>query len=96
MNCQLIIKYDAESYQTLKAAHEQIAHEMNEALDVATFDELAWTPPEAGRANSNRSKITLSRDANLEALDSWDEYFEWIFDAGSAFHKVFYDRVQNI
>jgi len=84
---QLIIKDDFEAYQRLNSDAASIESEVGE--------ELTWRSPEDAQ-RGNRAKITLRRSGELDNIERWPEYQDWMLDAGEKLHEAFYDRIQVI
>ncbi|NHN42747.1 DUF4268 domain-containing protein [Halorubellus sp. JP-L1] len=82
----LVIRDDAELYQHLVGDRE--------AIDSQFGQEVVWEEPEETRAGKARSKITVTKHAEVQDEARWDEYTEWMLQAGEQFHHVFYDRLQ--
>lgn len=86
--CQLVIQDDPEVYQELERQKDSIVEEIGE--------QLIWSPPEEAQRNSKRAKITLRRSGDLSDKESWGDYHTWMLERGERFHKVFYDRIQQL
>jgi hypothetical protein len=85
---RLIIKDDEEAYYELEDQKDEIEREIEE--------EVSWKEPEETYTGNMRSKIDISRDANIRNREKWDEYFEWMLESGNEFREAFYDRIQQI
>jgi hypothetical protein len=84
----LVIRDDAEAYWQLNEEAQQIE---------AEFDhELTWHEPEETRSGKERSRINITKSADLANQDQWNEYLEWMLNHGEQFHEVFHDRVQKL
>jgi hypothetical protein len=83
----LVIRDDAEVYWQLAEEREEISQQFDE--------ELTWEEPEETRSGKERSKIMVTRQANVTDQSQWDEYLEWLIKNGERFHDVFYDRLQE-
>jgi hypothetical protein len=84
----LVIRDDAEVYWQLAEEREEISQQFDE--------ELTWEEPEETRSGKERSKIMVTRQANVTDQSQWDEYLEWLIKNGERFHDVFYDRLQRL
>lgn len=58
--------------------------------------ELTWHEPEETRAGKERSRIVVTKSADVTDQDQWDEYLDWMIEHGEQFHDVFYDRIQRL
>jgi hypothetical protein len=84
----IVIRDDAEAYWQLNEEAQQIE---------AEFDhELTWHEPEETRSGKDRSRINITKSADLANQDQWDEYLGWMLNHGEQFHEVFHDRVQKL
>jgi hypothetical protein len=84
----LVIRDDADAYWELAESQDEIN---------AQFDqEVNWEDPEETRAGKERSKITVTKHANVTDAEQWDEYLNWMLENGEQFHEVFYDRLQQV
>lgn len=84
----LVIRDDAEAYWQLNEEAQKIE---------AEFDhELTWHEPEETRSGKERSRINITKSADLANQDQWNEYLEWMLNHGEQFHEVFHDRVQKL
>jgi hypothetical protein len=43
-----------------------------------------------------RSELGVKRDADIEARDQWNEYFDWMLEQGCRFHEVFPERLRQL
>ena len=84
----LVIRDDAEAYRQLVEEAQEIESEFDR--------ELTWREPEETRAGKKRSRISVSKPADVTDQDQWDEYLEWMIEHGEQFHNVFYDRIQRL
>jgi hypothetical protein len=83
----LVIRDDAELYQHLSEDRETINNQLGQ--------QVVWEEPEETRAGKARSKITVTKHADVQEEAHWDEYTEWMLETGEKFHDVFYDRLQQ-
>lgn len=88
LTLDLIIEDDEEAFWALHSSQTEI----EEAIGA----ELEWEEPRETRGGNMRSNIRISRDADLEAQDEWEDYYDWMFEYGGRFHDVFPDRIRNI
>lgn len=88
LRIDLIIEDDEDAYWELQSEKETIEDELG--------TELVWDEPRETRSGKMRSNISVVRDAEIEATDEWDEYFEWMMNYGEQFHDVFYHRLQQL
>jgi hypothetical protein len=84
----LVIQDDAEAYAELAEDQEEI--------DANFDDKLDWQEPEETRTGKERSRIMLTKDADVTDEERWDDYLEWMLENGEQFHGVFYDRLQQL
>ncbi|MFC7079304.1 DUF4268 domain-containing protein [Halorussus caseinilyticus] len=82
---QLVVRDDPDGFQALADDREAIRRDIGE--------DLVWLPPEEAKGEGNRARITLRREGDLFAEDSWAQYQEWMLDAGERFYDVFRDRI---
>ena len=88
LRAELIIRDNPEAYGELIEQSQQIESE---------FDwELTWHEPEETRAGKERSRIVVTKSADVTDQDQWDEYLDWMIEHGEKFHDVFYDRIQRL
>lgn len=84
----LVIRDDADAYWELAESQEEINAQFGQ--------EVNWEDPEETRAGKERSKITVTKQANVTNEEQWAEYLEWMLENGEKFHEVFYDRLQQL
>lgn len=84
----LVIRDDADAYWQLAEEKEEIDDEFE--------GELVWNEPEETRAGKERSKILVTKHADITDEDRWDEYLDWMLENGEQFHEVFYERIQRL
>lgn len=84
----IVIRDDAEAYWKLEENRDEID---------ARFDKpVEWNEPEETHAGKERSRIHVTKDADVTDEERWDEYLEWLLETGEQFHEVFYDRIQRL
>ncbi|ELY84333.1 DUF4268 domain-containing protein [Natrinema altunense] len=83
-----MIRDDAEAYRELIEQSQQIESEFDR--------ELTWNEPEETRSGKKRSRIVVTKSADVTDQDQWDEYLDWMVEHGEKFHEVFYDRIQQL
>jgi hypothetical protein len=84
----LVIRDDAEAFWELSEERDEID---------AHFDkEVIWNEPEETRSGKERSKIMVTKFADVTDQERWDDCLEWMMQNGEMFHEVFYDRVQRL
>ena len=88
LRAELIIRDNAEAYRQLIDQSQQIESEFDH--------ELTWHEPEETRAGKERSRIVVTKPADVTDQDRWDEYLDWMIEHGEQFHGVFYDRIQRL
>jgi len=88
LRAELIIRDNAEAYRQLIDQSQQIESEFDR--------ELTWHEPEETRAGKERSRIVVTKSADVTDQDQWDEYLDWMIEHGEQFHGVFYDRIQRL
>ncbi|RXK50095.1 DUF4268 domain-containing protein [Halorientalis pallida] len=88
LRAELIIRDNAEAYRQLIDQSQQIESEFDR--------ELTWHEPEETRAGKERSRIVVTKSADVTDQDQWDEYLDWMIEHGEQFHDVFYDRIQRL
>jgi hypothetical protein len=84
----LVIRDDAELYQQLV--------DDREAIDPELDGDVIWEEPEETRAGKDRSKITVTKNVDVQDESHWDDYTEWMLNTGERFHDVFYDRLKRL
>lgn len=85
---RFIIKNDPEIYWQLEKEREEIEAKFE--------DELSWDEPEETHGGNERSKIKVSRPAQLTNKQEWDTYLNWLMEQGGQFHEVVVPRVQRL
>jgi len=88
LRAELIIRDNAEAYRQLIDQSQQIEPEFDR--------KLTWHEPEETRAGKERSRIVVTKSADVTDQDQWDEYLDWMIEHGEQFHGVFYDRIQRL
>ena len=88
LRAELIIRDNTEAYRQLIDQSQQIESEFDR--------ELTWHEPEETRAGKERSRIVVTKSADVTDQDQWDEYLDWMIEHGEQFHGVFYDRIQRL
>jgi hypothetical protein len=84
----LVIRDDAEAFWELSEESDEID---------AHFDkEVIWNEPEETRSGKERSKIMITKFADVTDQERWDDCLEWMMQNGEMFHEVFYERVQRL
>lgn len=83
----LVIRDDADLYHHLVDDRAAIERQLGQ--------DVAWEEPEETRAGKARSKITVTKQADVQDETRWDEYTEWMLEMGEEFYDVFYDRLQH-
>lgn len=85
MLTQLVVRDDPDGFRSLAADREAIECEIGA--------ELVWLTPDEAKGESNRARITLRREGDLFAEETWPEYQAWMLDAGEQFYEAFRDRI---
>jgi len=88
LRAELIIRDNAEAFRQLVDQSQEIESEFGR--------ELTWHEPEETRAGKERSRIAVTKTANVTDQDQWDDYLDWMIEHGERFHDVFYDRIQRL
>lgn len=88
LRTELIIRDNAEAYRQLIDQSQQIESEFDR--------ELTWHEPEETRAGKERSRVVVTKSADVTNQDQWDEYIDWMIEHGERFHDVFYGRIQKL
>lgn len=88
LRLDLIIEDNEDAYWELKRQEVELEAELGM--------ELQWDEPRETRSGKMRSNVRVVRDGHVFERDRWDDYFDWMFEAGEKFHDVFNDRLQNI
>lgn len=84
----ITIRDDADLFWELMDQREEID---------AQFDrEVVWNEPEETRAGKERSKILVTKSADVTDEEQWEEYLDWMIGYGELFHEVFHDRLQRM
>lgn len=84
----LVIRDDAEVYWQLAEDREEISQQFDE--------ELTWEEPAETRSGKERSKIMVTKQADVTDQNQWNQYLDWMLENGEQFHEVFYDRLQRL
>lgn len=85
---QLVIDDDPGSFEALRADAEEIESRID--------GKITWHPVEESPENSNRSRVTVLRNADLKDQEQWPEVQEWLLNRGTELHKAFSGRISNL
>ncbi|AHG05028.1 hypothetical protein HALDL1_16550 [Halobacterium sp. DL1] len=66
------------------------------AIDAQIQGDVEWHSVEDSPDRSNRSRVTVTRDIDLEDEEKWPEYYDWLLHRGTELHDVFSDRVRDL
>jgi hypothetical protein len=88
LGLELTIEDGEAAYRELREQTDEIEDELGH--------EVYWNELRETRGGNMRSNIGVTREANIEDRERWDEYFEWMFDVGERFHEVFPDRLRRL
>lgn len=88
LGLELIITDSEGAYDELQHHVDEIEEELQSTVELGELRET--------RTGKMRSHLAVTRQADIEARDSWDEYFAWMFDQGERFHEVFPGRLRDI
>ncbi|EMA48132.1 hypothetical protein C448_04020 [Halococcus morrhuae DSM 1307] len=87
LKIELIIKDDEDAFWKLEDEKEAIKQELG--------IETEWEEPRETRGGNMRSNIRVTRDADIENRDDWEQYFDWLLEYGECFNDVFRERIQQ-
>jgi hypothetical protein len=85
---QLVIDDNPEAFETLQGDAEAIRSYIR--------GDVEWHPIEDSPDRSNRSRVAVTRDIDLEDKDQWPAYHDWLLKRGTELHKAFSDRVRDL
>lgn len=85
---QLVIDDNPEAFEALR--------DQAEAIEARVQNDIEWHPVEESPEGSNRSRLTVVRDANVEDEQRWTEYHDWLLDRGTELHDALSDRVRDL
>lgn len=85
---QLVIDDNPEAFEELRA--------QTDSIEPLIQGDVEWHSVEESPENSNRSRVTVVRDAVLSDEDRWPEYHEWLLERGAELHDAFGDRVRSL
>jgi len=91
LGLELIIEDSEETYQLLREHASEVESELETSETVVYWGDLRET-----RSGNMRSEIGVKRDADIEDIESWEVYFDWMFELGELFHDVFSERLRNL
>ena len=77
MACEVYIFDSKEQFHTFEESKDKIEKEIGSKLE--------WMELPDKKA----SRVKLTKQANLNKSDKWEEYFEWLTNTAESFHKVF-------
>ncbi|WP_049996229.1 DUF4268 domain-containing protein [Halococcus sediminicola] len=83
----LIIEDNEEAFWELKDEEDAIERELE--------CEVEWEEPRETRGGNMRSNLRITRHADLENREKWEEYLDWLLEYGDRFHNVFRQRIQQ-
>ena len=87
----MIIEDSEEAYQTLREHASEIEDKLKSTNTTVYWGDLRET-----RAGNMRSEVGVKRDADIEDTDSWEAYFDWMFEMGELLHSVFPKRLHQL
>jgi len=85
---QFVIDDNPEAFEALQGDAEAIGSHIR--------GDVAWHPIEDSPDRSNRSRVEVTRDIDLEDKDQWPAYHDWLLQRGTELHNAFSDRVRNL
>lgn len=85
---QLVIDDNPEAFEALR--------EDAEAIEAQVRGTVEWHPVADSPDRSNRSRVAVTRDVNLENEDAWPEYHDWLLQRGTELHEAFSDRIRDL
>jgi hypothetical protein len=85
---QLVINDNPEAFEALRGDAEVIKSHIR--------GDLEWHPIEDSPDRSNRSRVAVTRDIDLEDKDQWPVYHDWLLQRGTELHEAFSDRVRKL
>jgi hypothetical protein len=85
---QLVIDDNAEAFEALREESEAIAREVDGNIE--------WHPVEESPDRSNRSRITVKREANVAEEDKWPEHHDWLLQRGTELYDALGSRVREL
>ena len=88
LGLELTIEDSEVAYETLRDQADAIKEDLGH--------EIYWKELRETRGGNMRSNVGVTREADIEDRERWDEYFEWMFEVGERFHQVFPDRLRNL
>jgi len=84
IECGLYISNSKQLYHELAKYRDEIEKELKNKLE--------WMELQGNKA----SRIRLRREADLDATEKWDDYFEWLKTEAEAFQTVFLKYIKQI
>lgn len=84
MGCELYIPDSKELYDELAKYRDEIEKELKGKLE--------WMKLEGKKA----SRIRLRREADLDATEKWDDYFQWLKTEAEVFQTVFLKYIKKV
>ena len=88
LGLELTIEDNEATYRELREQTDEIEEELGH--------QVYWKELRETRGENMRSNIGVTREADIEDRDRWDEYFEWMFEIGEQFHEVFPERLRKL
>lgn len=85
---QLVIDDNSEAFEALNRDAGAISEKIQ--------GEVEWHPVEESPDRSNRSRITVKREANIEDEAQWPEYHDWLLQRGTELHDALSNRVREL
>lgn len=85
---QFVIDDNPEAFEVLR--------EDAEAIEANIDGDVEWHPVEDSPDRSNRSRIAVTREIDLENEEEWSEYYDWLLQRGTELHEAFSDRVREL
>jgi len=85
---QFVINDNPEAFEALREDAEVIKSHIR--------GDLEWHPIEDSPNRSNRSRVAVTRDIDLEDKDQWPVYHDWLLQRGRELHEAFSDRVRKL
>jgi len=85
---QLVIDDNPEAFEALREDTNMIESHIR--------GDVEWHTIEDSPNRSNRSRVAVTRDIDLEDKDQWPTYHDWLLQRGTELHEAFSDRVRKL
>ena len=88
LGLKLIIEDSERAYEELRQQTSELEDELQQPIE--------WGEIRETQSGRMRSDLVITREADIENRDQWDDYFDWMLEQGTRFYEVFPDRLREL